>query len=231
MDSIDERTLEMCRSGTWILIALILSLVFQGCASTAVVAVRRGQTVVDARLLPFSCICITEDGDVTAGIPLEKLEVENISTHQKLTAELAKSFTENPDILTAVEGGTRILQLAILRLPPGEYQVDKVSFSPSTAGEAVNSFEVDASKCLAMKFRVKPGVVNYQGSIVISTDWAAMKFRLAQAEIKHTDISLVTDVNMRYVDSYQRDVRWVDDVVPGMRRLPRVDSPLVALSQ
>lgn len=226
-----KNIIEVCRFGAWMVISVAVALVFQGCATTAPVAVKRGQTIVDPSELPFSCICITEAGEATTGIPLEKMEVENLSTHQTITAELAKSFSESPDILTAVEGGKRVLQLAILRLPPGEYQLTKVSFSPSTGEDGLNLFAVDLSEILSMKFQVKPGVVNYQGSIVISSNWAGMKYRLAKAGANHQDVQVTADVNLSYEDTYGRDVRWVDDVVPGMRVLPRVDSPFVGLYQ
>jgi len=195
---------------------LISVLTLCGCANSSNVAVKRGQQAVDPSLLPLACIAFTTD-DIA--LPLETVELEETSMHMKIRAHVGTLDPSHPDILTALEGNHRSLSLVILHLSPGQYRLRSLEF----LGEKRSYFTFDLQQGYNLLFTVKPGCVNYVGSLVLSADWRSIRMPTPTVG-RVAETNFQTSVTIE--PTARRDAKWAVDVVPGMASLPATESPL-----
>lgn len=192
------------------------------------VAVKRGETSISPRRLPLVCLGIET---IDAALPLDTVELENLTTHKKIKAVVSSSFnSSHPDLLTALAGGNRSLSLPILSLPPGSYVVTRLEFVGGAVIDGYSMVTFDLAPDHRFRFEVQPGRVNYVGSIVIAANWSeAGPISLPTNSIRAVSETKQFGSNIRLDDSVARDRKWSTDVVPGLTRLPWVSSPMQEL--
>ncbi len=211
------------RPKIFILVSVSIALGVSTFASTIRVAVKRGQAIVDARLLPLACIAIVTD---EVALPLDVMVLEDVTTHKVYRAVLSKTFgSSHPDLLTAVAGRHRSVSMAILHLNPGRYRVKSLEFVGPSSRIGITTFSFDLTQGRSFAFTVRPACANYVGSLVISADWDAIyaprvnAFRGGFGETKF-------GAQLTIEPTAARDMKWASDVIPGMGRLRSESSPL-----
>jgi len=195
---------------------------FAGWPSHVRIPVKVGQKEVDPRRLPFACITI---GTAGVRVPIEKVVLENVDTRKELTGQLGKFFgADHPDYPFGGDEKRRALSMAILELPPGRYRLKLVEFTPEGVG--TNTLTLTLADENTFRFTVKPGCVNYVGSVVFSADWAlvttggvwsgsTLEKRIdSRATVEHTG---------------RRDQKWAAKLIPCLATLPSQESPFGAL--
>ncbi len=174
-------------------------------------AVKRGQKTVEDRVLPLACVTIGLD---YAALPINELTLTNTDTKDTWVAKVGSLSAAHPHVLTAMHGEHRSFTMLVVHLNPGRYQLESVEFEGK--GRTFFSFNLHSPK--HYYFEVRPGCVNYVGSLMISAEWQAI-FILPGG---HT--SFPTSVWIE--PTATRDKQWATDVVPGMAPLPSAESEL-----
>ena len=204
------------------MIGVLASLSTCSGADAITIGVIPGQKSVDPSTLPFACLTIVTDG---YAMPLEKIVLEDLSTHKEVTTRLGKSFgRSHPNYLTGIDKQDRWISMPILALRGGVYRLVAIEFSPSD----VNGPDT----CLlsfrkrSYRFRIKDGYVNYVGSLVIKVDWAAVRRQL-QRNVKHAIYngdtnaeSVTSEVDYKIENTQDRDAAWATKIIPEMAKLP-----------
>lgn len=203
-------------------------------------AVKRGQKDVDPKALPLTAITIATQG---AAIPIQRIELENRETGERSTVMLAKSFgASRPDYLTAVTNGKQALSMIIVALKPGTYRLWAIEFNVSGKHDIDSYYVYLESR--AYLFEVKPGAVNYVGTLVVDGNRdktgapRSGTVNRAVADSVHPTIAREVYTNDSQQASFEawisteltqvRDAKWASDEVPGLANLPRVfSSPLL----
>ncbi len=193
-------------------------LMFAGWPTHVRIPVKVGQTEVDSGRLPFACIT---GGPAGVQVPIEKLVLENVDTPKKLTAQLGKTFNQSHrDYPYGGDEKRRALSMAILELPPGRYRLESVEFTPQ--GTGTNSLTITVNDEITYRFTVKPGCVNYVGSVIFSANWDLA----AIGGVRHgstVESRFHTDVTVER--TARRDQRWAAKLIPCMAALPWQESP------
>jgi hypothetical protein len=182
-------------------------------ATDIYVAVKRGQQTVEPSVLPLVCLTIVTD---RIALPLEILSIQEIDTHDLISARLEKKLGHSEsEVLTAIQGDHQSLSMVILHLKPGRYWLSGLYFE----GRHRTEITFDLLKPIRYYIIVKPGCVNYVGSLVVSTDWESIR-QPRSGESVDFSCRLGTE------QTAQRDKKWAADVVPGMAHLPSVESSI-----
>jgi hypothetical protein len=184
------------------------------------IAVKRGQQSVDPQILPLACITITMDN---MALPLDVMVLSNLDTHETIKAILSKTFdTNHPDLLTAISHHTRSLSMPILHLKPGHYLMNSLEFVGPAIRFGITSLTFDLDRRNRFVFEVKPGCVNYVGSLVISADWSRVHTpHVGENAYNPSPQSAGFNCSFSIEETTGRDAKWAADVVPGMGTCPR----------
>lgn len=191
------------------------------------IAVLRGQTSVDPRILPLVCL---EVATLHAALPLDYIVVQKLPEQKTIRLNLANTFsTAKSDLLTAYSGASDAsLSLPIFRLQVGRYRILKIGFDRG-AGSPVG-FDVPIGEIMDLEFQVAPACVNYVGSLQITADWETIRRGLG-GPIENNGAKKVSF--QYYViasDDTRRDVKWACDTIPAMKGLPLAISLIVKRS-
>lgn len=189
-----------------------------GWQSHAKIPVKLGQKEVDAARLPFACITIGTEG---VSVPLDRVVVVNVDSHEELSARVSRALgSARPDYPYGGDQKGRALSMAILELPPGRYRLILVEFTPQ--GKGSSSLTCPLPRGGPFGFTIKPGCVNYVGTIVFSANWVGASTGGVQegwAISKHFEAQIVTERTAK------RDQRWASKLIPCMAPLPWQESP------
>ena len=200
---------------TWLLAIIFVPM---GFASSITLPVKRGQTTVDASRLPFACITFAM---VDFGMPLEKLVLEDLATHKKMTAQLGKTFgNSHPDYPVGHGGDRQTLAMAVMELKPGRYRVSTIEFTPPAVGNETNSCVFSLPKGEEFSFAVTPGCVNYFGCIMIEVDWSTFHMPVPSRVKDESHFS----TRFTVLPAAARDRKWAAKAIPGLATLPSVES-------
>jgi TonB family protein len=207
--------------------SLVAALAFSAIASSTVlasdIAVKRGQATVDPKILPLACLTIATNG---VALPLYEIVIADIETGTEITLVVGDPDhpAEKLDMLTAVAKGNQSLSLAIVHLQPGTYLLKRLYFL-YYRHQSESNFTFDVSGKNRYYCRIEPGCVSYLGTVAVSADWdkptySAIDLRYHNAAQTRIDYTITTEETSR------RDFRWASDVVPGMKGLPSIPSPI-----
>jgi hypothetical protein len=198
-----------------------LTLLLPSCLGASIsVAVKRGQTKVDAKELPFASFTVSM---VNGSLSLQKIVLVDVANGKEISAQLEHSFSSKLDYLTAMDGNRCLHAQIILPLKPGDYEFKRIEFNIPRAGQ-LGEAAIEFEKIGHFRFKVSADAVNYCGSIVIATDWA----RLQGMRVKNGRDSVEGSfgVNIATEKTQARDAKWARDVVPALRDLPSVVSAI-----
>jgi hypothetical protein len=182
------------------------------------IPVKLGQKDVDVARLPFACITI---GTAGVSVPLERVVIENVDSHEELTAQIGRTFGNGrPDYPYGGDEKRRALSMAILELPPGHYRLKLVEFTPE--GKGISSLTFPLSSNGPFCFTIKPGCVNYVGTVIFAANWVAASTGGVQTGWtinKRFNVQITTE------RTAMRDQRWASKLIPCMALLPWQESP------
>ena len=201
---------------------MALALLGAGCATdNNGLAVKRGQEHVERSSLPLVCIAF---GTVRIGMPISAVTVRNAATSELQKFIVSKTFgNDHPDYLTAMAQDT-VLCLVTLKLAPGEYFLESIEYAGSKTDSFDYTFNFRQNRKL--KFKVADGAVNYVGSVEFSAPWMPRLIKADPNMLHDQRYSQRLSMQIFVKKTAERDSKWVQDQIPGMRDLPSVFSEL-----
>lgn len=189
------------------------------------IAVARGQPWVDPAILPLACLTLQTTG---AALPLYRVDLREVESGEAL--QLIVGDPDNPEhlaMLTANANGNQSLSQAILRLKPGTYEITGVIFLDRDRHNKLDtSYGFDLAEKERFFCRVNPGCANYLGTLVINADWGKISYTINSYKYGHR-VPITHTYQVQ--ETSRRDFKWAGDLVPGMRKVPSVPSPIHVL--
>ncbi len=209
-----------------LLLFLLVPLV---CAQTKVpLAAAVGQAEVPTKALPIVCLSVALDG---VDVPIDHVVVQDITSKKRFKIDMARAHGRDgkPRFPKRVTGGRYAVSMAILAVPAGTYRLSQVQYQSSEDAGESSELIFDLPKAEAYQFVVKPGMVNYAGTVIIASNWGTAEKR---ALVNDTNNSLSSEGefggSLRTQDTTAADRSWLKELIPGLAALPSCDSPIGA---
>ncbi len=211
------------------ILCLALSLLLAPCAfaqTKVPLAAAIGQAEVKPTTLPIVCLSLALDG---VDVPIDHVIVQDTTTKKRYKLDMAKAHGRDgkPRFPKRVAGGRYAVSMAILSVPAGTYRLSQVQYLSSEDASEAAEMTFDLPKEETYHFVVKPGKVNYAGTVIIASNWGTVERR---ALVNDTNNSLSSQGefggSLRTQDTTATDRSWLKELIPGLAPLPSCDSPI-----